>query len=226
MISKEPQPGTEPHLMTPTTSPPPDNPQPIITLLTLPLEIRLEIYTYLFLLPAYTPHQDTDLVHARVHPALLATCSQIHAEAAPLLYAANSWQAHYALLAALPRLRACHRPVIAARPRAAMRRWRLRVRLDVLCPFTTDAAAEAFSGADEVELEVRQATFWGGAGVEALGALHGVRGVRRVRVFGSTAGFGGYLHWLAGSMTAPVGAEVGEYVATDETERKRLCGWS
>ncbi|KAH8891399.1 hypothetical protein GQ53DRAFT_746916 [Thozetella sp. PMI_491] len=200
--------------------------RPPPTFLTLPLEVRLEIYSHLLLLPPYGKHQDAPGNGPRVYPALLATCAQVYTEAAPMLYGANTWQAHTSLLTSLPRLRAFNHPVTQPGALAQIRRWRMSVRLDIACPFTAEAVTAAFTGADELALEVWQATFWGGAGVDVLERFEGVRGVRKVRIVGSTTGFEGYLRWLAASMTAPVGREVEKYVAADERERKRLRGWS
>ena len=218
--ASEPVPESEPEAVAS------DPHRPTAHLLTLPFEIRLEIYSYLLLLPSSPRDHRVPQDDARVHPALLATCAQVHAEAMPLLYSANTFQAHYSLLTSLPRLRASLRPVTQARPLAHIRRWWMRIRLDAGCLFTEAAVTAAFTGMDEVVLDIWQTTFWGGAGVGPLERFEAVRGVRKVRVLGSTTGFEGYLRWLAQSMTAPVGREVAKYIPVDETERKRLRGWS
>ena len=226
----EPEPESEPEATTqakPCPIPVASDPhRPTAHLLTLPFEIRLEIYSYLLLVPSSPRDHRVPQDDVRVHPALLATCAQVHAEAMPLLYAGNTFQAHYSLLTSLPRLRASLRPVTQARPLAHIRRWWMRIRLDAGCPFTEAAVTAAFTGMDEVVLDIWQTTFWGGAGVGPLERFEAVRGVRKVRVLGSTTGFEGYLRWLAQSMTAPVGREVTKYIPVDETERKRLRGWS
>ena len=222
-LEPEPEAATPAERTLPVAS---DPHRPTAHFLTLPFEIRLEIYSYLLLLPSSPRDHRVPQDDAQVHPALLATCAQVHAEAMPLLYSANTFQAHYSLLTSLPRLRASLRPVTQARPLAHIRRWWMRIRLDAGCPFTEEAVTAAFTGMDEVVLDIWQTTFWGGAGVGPLERFEGVRGVRKVRVLGSTTGFEGYLRWLAQSMTAPVGREVTKYIPADETERKRLRGWS
>lgn len=59
--------------------------------------------------------------------------------------------------------------------------------------------AAAFTGADELTVEVWQ-SMYDGAGSEVLGLFEGVRRVRGVRVWGSTVGREEYVAWLEGVM--------------------------
>ncbi len=69
--------------------------------------------------------------------------------------------------------------------------------------FTEEGRTTAFTGTDEVVLEVWQATFWGGAGIGPWSDSRRCAACGKVRILGSTTGYEGYLRWLAGSMTAP-----------------------
>lgn len=70
--------------------------------------------------------------------------------------------------------------------------------------FTREEAKKAFSGLDDVDIEVWQASYRG-AGRDVLELFEDVRGVKRARVSGSTSGFEEYAQWLGESMMAPVG---------------------
>ncbi|KAL2131678.1 hypothetical protein VTI74DRAFT_4745 [Chaetomium olivicolor] len=251
------------------------------TFLTLPLELRLEIYTHLLVLPpppppaklsptyrcsyatSHSPHSPSSSTTAnakpRLYPQILQANTQTHAEATPLIYTRNIFTPRPALLTVLPTLydptthKTCsRRPVTAPHLASLIRRWHVRVRLDAPPPasWTRGAVANAFSHAEELTLEVWQATFMGGVGVETLRVFEGVRGVRKVRVIGlgNGMGFGGYARWLEGRMrkrleiggrggrwegicdNAGQGGEgeegEGEYVPVDEMEERRLRGWS
>ncbi|KAK3903326.1 hypothetical protein C8A05DRAFT_43423 [Staphylotrichum tortipilum] len=110
------------------------------TFLTLPLELRLDIYTHLLILPPPTPPEiqpttyrcaysssppssspgspsQSTLEKPKLHPQILRVNPQTHAEALPILYGHNTFAAHPVLLTACPTL---YHP-----------RWRIRVRLDV-----------------------------------------------------------------------------------------------
>ncbi|AEO62500.1 uncharacterized protein THITE_129549 [Thermothielavioides terrestris NRRL 8126] len=106
--------------------------------LTLPLELRLEIYTHLLVLPPPPPPETLTTIYrcshpytasssssqlpasdpARsestsepeptVHPQILRVNRQIHHEATPLLYTLNTFLAHPAAMTALPTLYSHH----------------------------------------------------------------------------------------------------------------------
>jgi hypothetical protein len=92
------------------------------TLLTLPLELRLEIYTHLLVLPPPPPLQTQEIMYRcsyshsppqttsqsdnkpRLHPQILAVSTQTNHEATPILYTHNTFAAHPVHLAASPTL--------------------------------------------------------------------------------------------------------------------------
>ncbi|RYP59669.1 hypothetical protein DL769_008433 [Monosporascus sp. CRB-8-3] len=82
---------------------------PPATLLTLPLELRLEIYGYLLTLPTASQRrqQQTHAEDARLHPAILRACRQLHAEALAFLLETNEFEAHPMLLASRRGCGAC-----------------------------------------------------------------------------------------------------------------------
>ncbi|KAI1847198.1 hypothetical protein JX265_011873 [Neoarthrinium moseri] len=193
------------------------------TLLGLPLELRMEIYTYLltFQEPAKPSSPDSgsrtpERRPAPLHPQILRVCAQTYAEAHALLYRLNTFQAHPSLLASFPRLRAWHDPVAAAAMVPLIRRFRVRVRLDIDAPFTREEATRAFSGMELVEIEVWQAVYRG-AGREVLSRFEDVRGVRTAKVTGSLSGFEEYAGWLEQEMMKGTGEDKGErYHGVDE----------
>ncbi|KAI9158717.1 hypothetical protein HJFPF1_06715 [Paramyrothecium foliicola] len=189
----------------------PQRPTPRSPFLALPLEVRLEIYSYLLHLPPYCPHQHHRPGAARVHPGLLLANRQVNAEATPLLYAHNTFVAHPTLLASFPRLRAWYHPVREAAVLARIRRFHVRLRLDCDVPYDRGAVAAAFSGLDELTIDLVQAVFMG-VGCANLTRFDKVRGVARVTIRGSTTGFEDYVAWLQGAMTTTPGAAVADFV--------------
>lgn len=83
----------------------------------------------------------------------------------------------------------------------------MQVRLDVDALYTSAAVAAAFSGAEELEVEVSQAMY-DSCGIGVLRRFEGVRGVGRARVGGSVPDRR-YARWLEERMMSGVG-EVGE----------------
>ncbi|KAK0639034.1 hypothetical protein B0T16DRAFT_307466, partial [Cercophora newfieldiana] len=150
----------------------------------------------------------------KLHTAILSVCRKIYIEAAPVLYASNTFFADEVLLTALPRLRPWYRPVAVGELTGRVRRWHLRLRLDTPAPWPVEKITEAFTGAEELVVQVWQATFMGGVGAETLRRFEGVRGVRRVSIRDAPPGFEGYTAWLEGRMRLPEGdgAEGEEYV--------------
>ncbi|KAK3685907.1 hypothetical protein B0T22DRAFT_518277 [Podospora appendiculata] len=196
-----------------TTTNTDQNPCPF---LTIPLELRLEIYTHLLTLPTTT----TTTTKPTLHPAILTANHQTYTEALPLLYTQNTFLAHPHHLTSKPQLLPSLPPITSAtKTLHLIRRWRLRVRLDALPPPTWTAAtlSAAFTGADELVLDLWQGAFFvggAGAGTLVLSLFEGIRGVRRVCFAGVGAGdgfgFGRYLAWLARAMRKPRGSVVGD----------------
>ncbi|RYP48948.1 hypothetical protein DL768_005220 [Monosporascus sp. mg162] len=191
---------------------------PPATLLTLPLELRLEIYSYLLTLPTTRQRrqQQTCTKDARLHPAILRACRQLHAEALAFLLETNEFEAHPTLLASFPRLFPfpAGSPVRDAAQAARVRRLRVRVRLDVELPDDGDERVRQLSGLRELVLDVWQAG-WRAAGPRNLRRFEAVRGVGRARVVGSTGGFEDYARWLENTMMCAPGEDVGPFVGED-----------
>lgn len=197
--------------------------------LDLPLEIREQIYALLLVYspPSPTPspppsstfagtHMRPTLtltpIHpmfSHLHPAILAVNKQIHFEAFPILYTHNTFLAHPTLLASFPSFHADGRrpyPHISDTSCPGVRlirRWYLKARLDCGPFWTAERVETAFSGADELTLEVSQ-SMYDGAGSEVLCLFEGVRGLKRVRVWGSVVGREEYVAWLEGQMREEV----------------------
>ncbi|KAI0381728.1 hypothetical protein F5Y04DRAFT_58836 [Hypomontagnella monticulosa] len=205
--------------------------------LTLPVEIRLEIFAHLLIIPASAPppsqYQQHFPVHrlssssstpSLLHPAILRTCKQLHAEALPLLYQRNTFLAHNALLTTLPRLRRIYPPVVSARLAGLITRFHVCVRLDASPGYDGAAVAAQLSGKEEVVLEAWQA-MWRGSGPDVLRLFEGVRGVRRARVVGSVSGFEEYASWLEKAMMREVGARVEPFPWDAEREGQGDLDW-
>ncbi|KAI0420131.1 hypothetical protein F5X98DRAFT_36538 [Xylaria grammica] len=209
---------------------PPSHPQPP-TLLNLPLEIRLEIYTHLLTTPSDpsdplpsppassspssspAPFFTQQSRPAPLYPSILRTCRQLHAECVPVLYSSNTFLAHTSLLTAFPSFfsptqpRRAYAPVRSASLASLVTRFRVRLRLDAEPQFERADVTAQFSGKSEVIIEAWQAE-WRGAGPDALRLFEGVRGVRSARVTGSTSGFEDYARWLERAMMAGIGDRI------------------
>lgn len=195
----------------------------MVNILDLPLELREQIYAHLLTFPS---------AHPTLQPAILTACRQTHAEALPILYAHNIFQCHPSLLVSFPRLHnPIHRdgpytfPKSLEYPRISestspglrlVRRWSLRARLDCGPFWDAEKVERAFTGAEELTVEVLQSAF-GECGNEVLRIFEGVRGVRRVRIWGSTTGMEGYVRWLEGVMRSLAGSEFEPYMEAGET---------
>ncbi|KAI2780237.1 hypothetical protein F4815DRAFT_152681 [Daldinia loculata] len=175
--------------------------------LALPIEIRLEIFKHLLVLPpdAPPPSQKTYYRYGQhrtpplLHPAILRANRQLHAEALPLLYRRNTFLAHNTLLTTLPRLRRAYDPVLSAHLSGLITRFYVCVRLDAEPGYNRAQAAMQLSNKEEVIIDAWQAA-WRGSGPDALRLFEDVRGVRRARVTGSVGGFEDYARWLEGAM--------------------------
>ncbi|KAF9869467.1 hypothetical protein CkaCkLH20_13064 [Colletotrichum karsti] len=163
--------------------------------LDIPIEIRLEIYSHLLLCPPLDKLAPDTRPVQRLHPAILKVNRQIHDEASPILYCKNIFLAHETLLASFPRLRPWYPPVKERSVLPRIRRFHIRVRLDCDPGYNAEAATAAFSGADQLVIEVRQSMFLG-ADHEVMQLFEGVRRVKVVKIYGSTTGFEDYARWL------------------------------
>ncbi|KAK1831630.1 hypothetical protein QBC39DRAFT_407745, partial [Podospora conica] len=201
------------------------------TFLTLPLEIRHEIYRHLLVLPrsslaGYLP---------RIHPSILYTCRQTNIESTAVLYT-NIFVADPHYLTGLPKLRPWYPPLKTTHGHK-ITRWYLPVRLD--CPsHSRSVFASDFAGAQELVVDLWQEAKYSylcGPGTSGMQGLEGgVRGVRKVEIWGVPLGWEGYVTWLKRMMTATRtdgdNDGIGEvYVCRDEKEKIRLgidkAGW-
>jgi hypothetical protein len=182
------------------------NSRSITTFMSLPAELRRQIYDHLL---GYPDPPKQGAAH-KLDPAILLVSHQINEEATPHLYSYNTFIAHYSLLTSLPRLRAWFPPVVHAQALRRIGRWWVRVRLDTEPQWETEDVTRAFSGMESVVLELWQPMFLG-SGPAVLKRFHGVRGIKNAAVVGSTTGFEGYARWLQELMMMPVGFEVSAY---------------
>lgn len=83
------------------------------------------------------------------------------------------------------------------------------MRLDVDPKFDAEQATKAFSGAEELEIDVFQAMY-GSCDFSVLRLFDQVRGVGKATVSCST-GCEDYARWLEAAMTMPVGTDVVPY---------------
>lgn len=179
---------------------------PPMSFLDLPPEIRLDIYKYLLTVPPYSKLQ-TVRPSRRLHVSILRVNRRINREAVPILYSHNTFIAHPTLLTSFPSLRKWYPPVREPSVLSHIRRFHLRVRLDCDPQYDADAVAAAFTGIDELNIEIWEAMF-GGAGHGALRVFECVRGVKRVMIWGSTSGIEDYVSWLEGVMRSDIGRTV------------------
>lgn len=201
-----------------TPTPPPSPPNEPSLFLTLPAELRNEIYGLVLTTP-YAPTlrklstrgHVSDYILPKLHltPALLRTCRQIHSEAHSILYATNTFAAHPSLLSSLPYLVSPRRPVLTGAGLRKIRKWYVRVRLDVDPKFSAAEAEAAFSGAEELEIDVFQAMY-GSCDFEVLRLFEGVRGVGTATVSCGT-GCKDYAMWLQHVMMLPKDVEAEPY---------------
>ncbi|KAM0813638.1 hypothetical protein AB5N19_13636 [Seiridium cardinale] len=180
------------------------------TFLTLPVELRWEIYTYLLrLLDPINVSGHSHPTDPKVYPHIISACRQTYFEAHPMLYRLNIFMAHQSLLTSFPRLRQNYSPVSSSEMASIIRRFKLRVRLDAAPGFTREEATQAFSGLEQVEIEVWQAEYRC-AGREVLELFEDIRGVRKAKVSGSTSGFECYAKWLQSGMMKAAGTALGQ----------------
>jgi hypothetical protein len=215
----------------------PDPQPPKAAFMTIPVELRLEIYSHLLHQTPANPHYSPRSYYTTttttsngascpINGSLLRTNHQINAEATDFLYGDNTFLAHPSLLTSFPRLSPSATPVSDPAALRRIHRLRLPIRLDCAPAFTADAATIALSGLEQLTVHLLNGSFLGAdAGDKAasnvpanLRLLEGVRGVRRLSFCGSTQGHETYLEWLTHAMTSEEGAIVPEFVAPAKEE--------
>jgi hypothetical protein len=166
----------------------------------LPGEIRNQIYRQLLIVPPlHVPRLPGD---PPIYPQILSVCRKIHEEAREILYSCNTFLAHPNLLAGLPRLRLYYDSISSPTLISLIRRYHIRVRLDCDPNFSLAKATNSFSGVEELAIEVFQAQF-GSSDYKVLRLFEGVRGVKRVRIYGSVNAFPEYISWLEAAIVTP-----------------------
>jgi len=102
----------------------------------------------------------------------------------------------------MPRLRLYYSPISSPSLISLIRRYHIRLRIDCDPNFTAKKASDAFSGIEELTIEVFQAQF-GSSDYKSLRLFEDVRGVKRVRIYGSVITFPQYAAWLQAAMVRP-----------------------
>jgi hypothetical protein len=168
-----------------------------LTFLDLPGEIRNQIYRQLLIVPPLSVPRL--LGDPPIYPQVLSVCRQVYEEARQILYSCNTFLAHPNLLTGLPRLRLYYDTISSATLISLIQRYHIRIRLDCDPNFSLSKATDAFTGVEELTIEVFQAQF-GSSDYKVLRLFEGVRGVKRARVYGSVTAFPEYVAWLEGAI--------------------------
>jgi hypothetical protein len=105
-----------------------------------------------------------------------------------------------------------------------IRRYYICVRLDCDPNFSAKKAQDAFTGVEELTLDVFQAQF-GSSENQVLTLFEGIRDVKRARIFGSIAGFRDYVCWLERAMMTPVGNHVERFGTEDMNDVRSYDMW-
>jgi len=183
------------------------------TFLALPGEIRNHIYDLLLTVPPPLDCQTLGRVRP-IYPEILSVCQQTYREGIQILYGCNTYIAHYSLLSGAPQLRRWLKPIHAPRLTSMIRRYYIYVRLDCDARFTADKAQEAFTGMEELTIEVFQSQYRG-SDHSVLKLFEEIRGVKRARVYGSITAFPEYAKWLEHVMMSPKGAKLLDMIESD-----------
>ena len=178
-------------------------------LLRLPGEIRNQIYGLLLIAPPHGIYHPLGS-NPQIYPQILSVCRQIHREATDVLYGNNTFIAHYSLLSSLPHLRRWQYPITSSALIAMIKRYHIYVRLDCDPRFTVETVRDAFTGIEELTVEVFQSQF-GSSDYTILRLFEGIRGVKHARVFDSITAFPEYICWLENAMMSPKGMSVVDY---------------
>lgn len=209
--------------------------QPQSRLLSLPAELRNQIWE---LLLVHTAHIPKTILETATTPAprpsacLLRTSKQVHTETLPILYGENTFLAHPSLLTSLPSLLLTKRtlrsqtlpPIVHSRLLPYIRKFYIHVRLDTDPRFSKLQVTESFTNVAELEVEVFQAMF-GSCDFEVLRLFEGVRGVGKC-VVGGSVGDGRYADWLARTMMRPIGWEGEAYTEQYVGGNKAWDAWT
>jgi len=185
----------------------------------LPGEIRNKIYLELLTIPDLsTPRRLGD---PPLHPRILEVSKKIHSESKQFLYGRNTYLAHPNLLTGLPRLRLYYDTIRCKHLIDLISRYHIRVRLDCDPNFSAEKASDAFSGVEDLTIEVFQAQF-GGSDYTVLKLFEAIRGVKKVKIYGSIVAFPEYVSWLRDVMMTPKDGIITPYEIPSLQEAKDL----
>jgi hypothetical protein len=183
--------------------------------LALPAELRNTIYALLLTAPTHVKQSrriatrglcsDYILPPLDLCPALLRTCRQIHNEASSVLYGANQFASHPSLLTALPYLISPRQPITEGPGRWKIKRWYIFLRLDVDARFNAEQLEQAFSSAEELEIEYFQPAYGYGDN-STLKLFEGIRGVGLAKVIGGSGCDAEYARSLEKMLMTPIHA--------------------
>lgn len=149
--------------------------------LDLPGEIRNIIYRYV--LTDRSPFVSFPTFELELEPNILLACKKVFEEGVSILYGENFFRAHHIFLTKT--ITAPERRGRITDPHiiSQVRRFRISVILDNIPLYTPEDLKEAFSGLDDLGVEVIRSPF-GPYGYFALEGYTQIRGVRRASVYG------------------------------------------
>lgn len=104
----------------------------------------------------------------------------------------------------MPYLISPRRPITDGPGRWRIKKWYLHLRLDVDPRFTSSQLKQAFSGAEELEIDVFQPAY-GSSDISNLELFEDIREVGKVRVTGSSCVDADYARWLEKLLMSPKG---------------------
>ena len=145
-----------------------------------------------------------------IWPNILLACKRTYDKGITIIYGENTFQAHPSYLNCVLFAMDPTRTVISKLCIAMIRRFHLRVRLDCDPFYKPRDVKKAFSGADELELEVFRSS-WGLGGYDALEGFVGVREIRKAKVHGSIEP--NFARWLEGVMRSAQGGLSEKFVS-------------
>ncbi len=182
-----------------------------LSFVDLPGEIRNQVYNQLLLVIVPPPSQRRMPGDPSIYPQILSVCRLVYEEGKQILYGCNTFLAHSNILSGLPRLRPDYTSISSSTLISLIRRYHIQVRLDCDANFQKQKATEAFTGVEDLTIEVFQAQF-GSSDYKVLRLFEGIRGVKRARVHGSVQSFPDYVCWLQNAIQTPIGEEIDEFL--------------
>lgn len=181
-----------------------------LSFLDLPGEIRNQIYRHLLVIPSLTTLRVLGSDQP-LSPQILGSCRKIYLETLQILYGCNTFVAHHSLLSDFPRLRPYYPTISSTAMSSLIRKYHIRVRLDCDPNFSALQATNAFTGVEELTIEVFQAQF-ASSDFEVLRLFEGIRCVKKVKIYGSITSFPEYVRWLQAAMKSTLDCIIPDFV--------------